>query len=300
VVDAQQGPGLQLDLAGAELSVPDGSATEALRSVSVTVGSLAGPSQITNPSARRLTVPALAQAVINGDALPAATTPLHLSDSAAESHAVPTLVDDDNRLRVLARGIDSSGVTTAHTIDASWGGPTTTLPPRALPSESALPIVIADATSGGTLQDRYRHVVQWRRAGGSWGVALELLRGHAGSVESKLLALQHSLPAGQIGHITSVAALTAPHAPGGGGPQPRPTTGPTGTPTSPPPTTGPGGHGGGPKPTPSQGPVGKVAGTVGGVVKTVIGLLPVKKVLHRLPVPSKSSGGLGGLLRSGH
>src|SRR5581483_9615313 len=52
VVDAQHGPGLQVDLAGDRLTVPDGSAVEATRGVSVVVGALAGPSQITNSSAR--------------------------------------------------------------------------------------------------------------------------------------------------------------------------------------------------------------------------------------------------------
>ena len=71
VFDAQHGPGIRLDLAGDVVAIPDGSATEAMRSVTVEVGALAGPSQITSANARRLTVPPLAQAMINAAALPA-------------------------------------------------------------------------------------------------------------------------------------------------------------------------------------------------------------------------------------
>jgi hypothetical protein len=295
VIDAQHGPGLRLDLAGDVVAIPDGSATEARRSVTVEVGALAGPSEITSANARRLAVRPLFQAVINGEALPASTAPLHLQYRAAEAQVVPTLVADDARLNTLAAGIDASGSATANLILADWTG-SVPAPLRSAPrSEQVLPMVIADATSGGSAQARYDDAVGWRRAGGSWGVVLELLSGHAGGVEAALASLQPGPPTGQIGRLR-VQALNAPNRtvnPGGGQPpssqQPAPPV------TTPP--TGPGGSPPGgptPKPSPSGGPVKKVVGTVSGVVGTVVGLLPVKPPT---PHPSKSSSGLlGGVL----
>jgi hypothetical protein len=301
LVDAQHGPGVRFDLAGDVVAIPDGSATEAMRSVTVEVGSLAGPSTITSSSARRLTVQPLAQVVINGEALPATTTPLHLNDGDAEAQAVPTLVNDDVQLTTLAAGIDASGAATASLIETAWTGPTTAEPKAAPRSEQVLPMVIADATSGGSAADRYHHAVSWRRAGGSWGVVIELLSGHAGGVEKVLASLQPRLT-GRIGKV-QVQALAGPNGPNGlvgpgrgGGDQP--SSHHPSTPTTTPPHSGSGGGrspgGGSPTPKPSSGPVKKVVDTVTGVVGTVVGLLPVKPPT---PHPSKSSGGLlGGLL----
>jgi hypothetical protein len=298
VVDAQHGPGLRLDLAGDVVAIPDGSATEARRSVTVVVGALAGPSQVTSANARRLTVPPLSQAVINGEALPATTSPLHLDDGAAEARAVPVLVSDDVRLNTLAAGIDASGPATARLIQAAWNGPAPAGRRSASRSERVLPMVIADATSGGSRQARYDHVVGWRRAGGSWGVTVELLSGSAGGVETALAALQHGPPTGRIGTLR-VQALAAPRRLAGGKHGGQATSQQPGNPISPSPSPGTGGAppGGGstPTPTPSDGPVKKVVGTVTGVVQTVVGLLPGKKT--PTPAPSTSSGGLlGGVL----
>jgi hypothetical protein len=293
VIDAQQGPGVTVSLAGDELSVPDGSVTEATRSVAVSVGSLAGPSRISSAAGRRLSVPALNQTVFSGDALPAATTPLQLSDDAAESQAVPGLVSDDLQLKTLARGINSSGTATARVVEAAWSG-TTSPAAAAMPrSDGVLPIVIADATraAGGTAQQRYDHVVSWRRQGGSWGVVVELLSAHAGAVESTLVSLQRRQPAGQLGNV-DVQALAVANPAGtastqthGGSTSP-PGTSPPGSPSGG--RHGKGGSGPTPSPSPTQGAVTKVVGTVKGVVSTVVGLVPT-------PKPS-SSGLLGGLL----
>ncbi|MBV9484696.1 MAG: hypothetical protein JO246_01415, partial [Frankiaceae bacterium] len=104
VIDAQHGPGMQVEIAGDTLAVPDHSAVEATRSVAVTVGSLRGPSSITNSSARSLTVPALSQVLLSGDALPTNPAPLHLSDRGtnavvAEAVVVPDLVRADLQLQ---------------------------------------------------------------------------------------------------------------------------------------------------------------------------------------------------------
>jgi hypothetical protein len=300
VVDAQHGPGLQVDLAGGRLDVPDGSAVEATREVSVVVGSLAGPSVITNASARRLTVPRLSQAAINGDALPTSTAPLHLTDDAVESQVVPTLVSDDEALKTLASGIDRGGPSTAQVVQSAWSGTPAAQRAPMSRGDRVLPMVIATATArhGGSLQTRYDHVVSWRRAGGSWGVVLELLSGHAPDVETALQRLEHAQPPGRVGNValvTQAATRVVGGHRGNGGPNPAPSGGPSPT-SSPPPTTTPGGHHDGstpPTPGPTKSPVAKVVGTVKGVVKTVTGLIPKPHI----PAPSKSSHGLlGGLL----
>jgi hypothetical protein len=302
VVDAQHGSGLQIDVAGDKLAVPDGSAVEATRSVSVVVGSLAGSSAITNSSARRLTIPRLTQAAINGDALPAATTPLHLTAALMPTLAqvVPTLVDDDQALKTLASGIDQSGASTAQVIESAWHGTPTSTPGPMPQSDRVLPIVIASAarTGGGSVQSRYDRVVDWRRAGGSWGVVVELLSSHASAVEATLASLERGQPAGHLGTL-AVQALTRTQLPGAGNqpggndsPNPGSSTGPT--PNGPSPTTGPTGSGGSPSPSPSPDTVNKVVNTVNGVVTQVTGLLPKKPPT---PHPSKHPGGLlGGLL----
>jgi hypothetical protein len=298
VVDAQRGPGLQVDLAGDRLDVPDGSAVEATRQVSVVVGSLAGPSVITNASARRLTVPRLSQAAINGDALPTSTAPLHLTDDAVESQVVPTLVNDDEALKTLASGIDNSGPSTATVIQSAWRGTPVAQPAPMSRGDQVLPMVIASATAGngGTLQARYHHVVSWRRAGGSWGVVLHLLAGNAAAVEQALTDLEQAQPAGQVGNpirLAQAAAALPGTQSGNPGPNPAPSNGP-GPANSPPPTTPGGPHRGSPPPTPgpTQSPVDKVVGTVKGVVKTVTGLLPKPPSPHG----KHSPGLLGGLL----
>jgi hypothetical protein len=301
VIDAQHGPGMQADLAGDTLSVPAGSAIEANRSVYSQIGALAGSAQVTSSSSRQLTIPRLAQAVINGDALPAATTPLHLTDNSAEAHAVPTLVSDDVALKTLAQGIDSSGGATAQVIESAWTGAVSSMPTSTTRSDRVLPMVIADSTAaaGGTTQDRYDHTIAWRRNGGSWGVIVELLSGHAPGVEAALASLQRNVPTGHIGTV-SIQALATPPLPGGH-PATKPTSRPT-SPASPPANPGDGGHHGGtpppsPSPTPTRGVVGKVVKTVGGVVSTVLGLLPLKKLLHpSKPHPKPTGGLLGGLL----
>jgi hypothetical protein len=294
VYDAVHGDGLLVDIAGAELMVPDGSAIEAQRSVAVQVGALAGPAQLTSSAARQVTVRPLTQAVLNGDALAASTSPLHLSDSAGEARAVPALVDADQRLKALASGIDASGPAEASVISAAWHGPTAPIPTAASRSEHVLPIVIADATSIGatTADQRYQSVVSWRRSGGSWGVVLAYLKGSPSKVEATLSSLQKGQPNGQLGGQVTVLAGGAPHAPTGNSHQQNPS--PPSHPTAPPTSSGPGGpptHPT-PTPTPSKGPIKKVLGTVGGTVGGVVGIV---KTL--LPKPkSTKSGLLGGLL----
>lgn len=285
VIDALEGPGLTLDVGSDTVTVPSGSATEADRSVSVRVGSLAGPASVTNSSGRHLAVAPLWQTVINGDALPGTPTPLRLSDSSDESRAAPQLVSDDLAMKTLARGINTTGGSTARAVEASWTG---TLLPAGVGvsrSEQVLPVAIADATrsAGGTPQDRYNHVVGWRAEGGSWGVVVHLLRSRAAAVVDALHSLQGVLPAGKIGTVSAqppgTRAIGGPSggATGGGG-------GNTGSAAAAggsggaPPATHPGGNPPKPAPTPTKGIVGGLVTTVGGVLHKLIGgILPTKQ-----------------------
>lgn len=303
VVDAQQGAGLSLDVAGDSVSVPSGSAVEADRAVTVRVGTLAGPATVTSASGRALSLPALSQTILDGDALAATATPLHLADSPDEARAVPALVSDDLALRTLSSGIDATGRSTMTTVEASWDGSLAPAPAGASLGDTVLPVVIADATAaaGGTAQDRYDHVVAWRAAGGSWGVVVHLLSGRAADVVSVLSNLQQAGPVGQVGTVSAQAIGAAPTVP-----LPGPTHRPTGTPTSPPP---PSHHPGGgtstptPTPTPSSGVVGGLVNTVGGVLKSVLGLLPKQSpgpsTSTTKPAPKPTSSGLVGSLLGG-
>jgi hypothetical protein len=279
IIDALNGPKLDLDLSGTLVKIPAGSAVEAARGVSTQVGALAGPAALTSASGRRLVLPALSQAVLSGDAVPAATTPLHLTDSAQEARVVPKLVADDLALKTLARGIDTTGRSTARIVEASWEGTSQPVPDRVNRSERVLPVLIADSTHGGSAQQRYDSAVAWRAQGGSWGVVLHLLSGRAAQVESTLAALQRAGQSpGRIGSVQAPSTISAggppapaafqtpPVNPGPGHettpPSSQPTSPPVGTPTSPAPDN----------------LLGGLVATVQNVIDGVLGLLPHDKV----------------------
>jgi hypothetical protein len=320
VVDAARGPGLTLGVAQDSVSVPAGSATEATRSVTVRVGGLAGAARLRGPGGREVLVPALAQALATGDAVPVSTAPLQLSDSPGEAAAAPTLVADDEALRTLAHGIDTTGRATATTVEASWHGTAATVPASLPSSERALPVLIADAApaSAGPVQQRYDRAVSARSQGGSWGVVLHLLHGHSAAVLRAFDAAERSVPAGQLGEasaqtVAAVAASagragagraaggqTSSHSPGSPGSSPgspsRGGGGSSGSGGTPP--SGGGSGGGTPNPPPSPAPVRSVVKAVRGVVSGVVGLLTPTPT----PTPSPSGGitGLvGGLLGGG-
>ncbi|HWC35537.1 MAG TPA: hypothetical protein VG650_12010 [Mycobacteriales bacterium] len=302
VIDAQHGPRLDLKVSGDLVSIPHGSATEAERGVSVRVGALTGPAAITSNIGRRLALPALSQAVLSGDALPGGTTPLHLTDSVDEDRVAHRLVADDLALKTLARGIDTTGHSTAHVVESSWTGATQALPNRAKRSERVLPVLIADSTHGGTAQQRYNSAVVWRSEGGSWGVVLHLLAGHAATVESTLAALQRKgQTPGQIGTVPAGGAISA----AGPGPTVAATPptkhhhhGPAPSGAGSPPSA-PSGGGGGTGPTPPDTLVGGLVATVQNVIDGVLGLLPHNKALKQpattttgtVAKPLKSSSG---------
>jgi hypothetical protein len=302
VVNALEGPGLMLDLAGDSVSVPGGSATEASRGVSVRVGSLSGPAAITSTSGRRLAVPRLSQAVLSGDALPSVTTPLHLTDSNDEAAVVPRLVSDDLALKALARGIDTTGRSTAQVIDASWTGTRQPVPDSHSRSERVLPVLIADATHVGSKQQRYDDAVAWRAEGGSWGVVLHLLDGEATAVESTLATLQQATqPAGQVGTVVTQPIGVVTGNPGAGtGPTaiktPPVIGGNTTFPTAPPSTGNPPSTGVPPTQPPNL--LGGLVSTLRSVIDGLFNLLPHDSTAATDTAKSTHSSGVASTVKS--
>src|SRR4051794_37121067 len=144
VVNALHGPALGLSLADVDVDATAGSAVRAERAATLRVGVLAGRAGIDSPAGRHLDVPALGQAVVGGNALPDAATPLRLTDDAGESATVPDLVRDDLALVAAATGIDTAGRGAAKAVTASWHGRRDADAAGLRSSERVLPILLAD------------------------------------------------------------------------------------------------------------------------------------------------------------
>jgi hypothetical protein len=298
VADAQRGDApLELQVASLDVRTPSGSAVRIERSVTSRIAALSGPAEVESTAGRRLTIDALHQAIVGGDALPDSTTPLRLTDDDGEAHAVPSLVRDDETLNGLARGIDSTGPSTAHVVAASWGGPLSA--PRGVGrSERLLPAVIAATGSTSSAHQRYALAVDYRKAGGSWGVIAHLLGVGAQNVVATLAAFERTQPPGQIGSVTAVlASAGVGNAPTGatanrpGGKAGNDNKGGAGNGAGPGPSSSPT-----PSPSPS-GPVATAVGTVQDTVGRVLSLLPTPTPTPThaanplplpLPVPSVS------------
>ena len=285
VANAQRGaPALDIEVGSLDVHTPSGSAIRAERSVTSRVGALAGPSQVTTSAGRRLTIDPLHQAMVGGDSLPDSTTPLRLTDDDGEARAVPDLVRDDETLNGLARGIDSTGPSTTRVVQASWSGPLTA-PAGVDRSERLLPAVIAATGSAAGADARYQRAVDYRKAGGSWGVIARLLGVPAQSVVATLAAFEKSQPPGRIGSVAAVLASAGITSTGNGS-----HSGGNGT------NSGNGGSGndggngsGGSTPTPSpssSGTVDQVLGTVNDTVGEVLSILPTPTPT---PTPTRTS-----------
>ena len=297
VANAQHGaPALDIEVGGLDVHTPSGSAVRAERSVTSRIGALAGPSEVTTSAGRRLTIDPLHQAMVGGDALPDSTTALRLTDDDGEAHAVPDLVRDDETLNGLARGIDATGPTTTRVVQASWTGPLTA-PAGVDRSERLLPAVIAATGSSAGADARYRQAVDYRKAGGSWGVIAHLLGVPAQNVVATLAAFEKTQPPGRIGSVAAVLASAGVTGNNGGTHGSRNTGDRTNS-------RGGNGNGGGngsggptPSPTPSaSGTVDQLVGTVNDTVGEVLSILPTptptptstKTAVLPIPVPSVS------------
>ena len=277
VVDAQRGSGLDLRVAGLDVSAPAGTALRAERSVTVRLGALAGKSHVVSSTGRSLDLLSLHQVVVGGDALPDLTTPLRLTDDDGEAHAVPVLVHDDESLTGLARGIDGTGRATATVVTAAWRGPTARTPAGVARSERVLPVVIAAAGPPADAVHRYRSAVALRTAGASWGVVAHLLGVGAARVVDELAVLERTQKPGSIGNAQQVLAAITGGAGLGGGRQSGGGTGGGGGGGS-----GGGGGGNNPGPTPSPSGSGQPIDTIEQTVGQVLSLVPT-------PTPSPSA-----------
>jgi hypothetical protein len=290
VVDAQHGSGLDLRVAGLDVSAPAGTAVRVERSVTVRLGALSGSTRVVSGTGRSLHVPALRQVIVGGDALPDSTAPLRLTDDDGEAHAVPDLVHDDEAINGLARGIDGTGSATASVVTASWHGPLTRTPSGVGRSERVLPVVIASAGPASDAIHRYRTAVALRSQGGSWGVVAHVLGVGSARVVDQLALLERTQKPGSIGDAQQVLAAIAQAAVGNGsGRGPGDGGGTDGN--------GNGGGNGGPHPSPSpssspsQQPVDTIGQTVGKVLSLVptptgspTSILPTN-ITSQLPVP---------------
>jgi hypothetical protein len=290
VVDAQRGDELRAQVAGLAVTVPAGSAVRAERSFTSRIATLVGSADVTSTAGRHLSIRGLHQAIVGGDALPDTTTPLRLTDDDGEARAVPDLVRDDQTLNGLARGMDATGPSTAHVVAANFSGSLDAT--RGVGrSERLLPAVIAATGSTDGARARYQRAVDFRIAGGSWGVVARLLGVRASRVVATLAAFERSQPPGQIGNVAAVLATAGGVAGNGAG-----DAGNTGD------RNGGGGRsngngggggdggGGGGSPSPSPSPSGPVDTVVDTVDKTV------GDVLSLVPTPSPSPTSAGGLL----
>lgn len=272
VVDAQHGAGLDLTVGSLDVATPAGSAVRAERAVTSRVGTLAGTARVDSDTGRALTLPPLSQVVAGGDALPAAATPLRLTDDDGEARAVPSLVRDDVALDGLARGIDTTGTGAAHAVTASWPGPVSGVPTGVARSEQVLPMLLAAARPTDRAA-RYTRAVALRAAGGSWGVVARLLGTNAAAALAGLSRAEAASTGGGSAAGPAGAAVVAAGTGGaldalpggsGGGRHPR---------------AGGGSAGGGPSttptPTPTQDPVGSLVSTAQNTVDDLLSLVPL-------------------------
>jgi hypothetical protein len=277
VVNAQDAPGLSLQVAGLSVTVPDGSAVRAERSVTVRIGTLAGSAEIVSDTGRRLTVAALHQTTVGGDALPDGATPLRLTDDDGEARTVRDLVRDDQTLLGLARGMDATGRSTVQAVSQSLDRTFGQQPVGAGRSEQLLPAVIAAAARDRAL---YAQAVDLRRAGGSWGVVARLVGVQAAGVVRALAALEKLQGPGDLTTTDVLDNLGGGQGRSGNGDS----TGDNGGNGSGGGNDGGGSGGGTPSPTASPTPTddGGVVGTVTKTVRDVRSLVPT-------PTPTSSS-----------
>lgn len=288
VVNAQDAPGLSLQVAGLEVTVPDGSAIRAERSVTVRVGTLAGSAEVVSGTGRRLTVAALHQTTVGGDALPDDTTPLRLTDDDGEARTVPDLVRDDQTLLGLARGMDSTGRSTVRAVSQSLDRDFSRQPPGAGRSEQLLPAVIAAAAEDRAL---YQRAVDLRRAGGSWGVVARLVGVQAAGVVRALAALERLQGPAEIATPQDVLDDLGTGQAGAGDGGDNGSGDGIGNGDG-----GGDGEGGAPTPSPTASPTptddGGVVGTVTNTVRDVLSLVPTPTPTSSSPAPLVSLPGL--------
>lgn len=288
LVDATDGPGLEVDTTAADVAVAGDSLTRLERGqAAVRVAVFRGDTDVRSAGrAGSRTVDELFQVQVPYGGLTGSTTPLVLTGDVWEQRYALDLVQDDRGLRALSSGLDASAEDSGAVLTAVPAGlraAATTADPGAGRGETLVSYLLATSAGrgGDSVGDRYDTVRGYRRAGGSWGVVAALVATGADGASRALAALldpDGSVVAGPApGGDDPVGAVLPTRAPGPGATR-RPTA-----PASRPPT-------GGPPPTttsPTRDP-----DPVGDLVDTVLELVPS-------PVPPLPLGGAVGSVVGG-
>lgn len=297
MVDADEGPGLELTTAASVVTTDDGSLVRVVAGPLERVGVLRGDAATVRAAGRRASteVPTYYQAQVSAGGLPTMATPLLLTGDAYERELARDLFDADRDLNALARRLDMRGEAGPAVLQVlSTVVPAAAPVPGAPESERALGFLLAAADDPDRAPASYDRVRALRTAGGSWGVVAAIVGVSANDVSGVLAALlEPGVPAlaagGSAMDADLLVDLLGGAAPGAPGAVDEPAPGPAPSPRPSPPPGGPG-PGPGPSPSPTPGPVPPPPATgvplVDEVVDTVLDLVdPTPSPLLPVDVP---------------
>ena len=226
LVDRREGPGLTVVAGDTTVDNVGSGALRVEKSFAVLVAGLSAGARISTATGQRLTLDRLYQVAVSGRALPRAAQPLQLRLDEWERTVVPDLVADDERLNVLAAGLDGPGAVVPVAYRATAG---------AKRSDLVLADAIGRAAADTTTrwESRAQRARLLRAAGGSWGVVAHILETSAVEVGSALSDVLRGVPA-------TDGSPTASPTPGAVVANPPPEPGVTRTPAPSEPTRSPG------------------------------------------------------------
>lgn len=286
MVDARQGPALQVGTSAAVVTTPRGAVSRVEQGALLRVGVYGGGPALVRAAGRRATASVVRdyQVQVPEGGLPGRATPLVLTaGDSYERSLAPELVAADEALVGYARRLDAGGAVRA-AVQAASLREVPAAPacgPAAAPaSERELAFVLSAARDPGQLAARYARTCSLRRDGGSWGVVADLVGTRVPDVARLLDALlapaATAVAAGPTGAVAAgpglaVLAPAGPVVPATPAPGPNPGAAAAGgeAPGPPPPA---------PSPTP----------LLDSVVSTVLGVLPP------LPLPTGPGPATGG------
>lgn len=288
LVDATDGPGLEVDTTAADVEVAGDALTRLERGqAAVRVAVFRGDTDVRSAGrAGSRTVDELFQVQVPYGGLTGSTTPLVLTGDAWEQRYALDLVQDDRALRALSSGLDANAEDAGAVLTAVPAGlraASTAADPGAARGETLVSYLVATtaARGGDTVDERYDTVRGYRRAGGSWGVVAALVETGADGASSALAALldpDATIVAGpETSGLDPLDVVLPSQAPRPGATS-RPSTS-TAPPPGGPPTTTP--------PTSDPDPVEEL-------VDTVLGLVPTPTPTLPAPVLGQVVGGVVG------
>lgn len=188
----------------------------------VRVGCYTGSVKLTSSAGRQLPLSALEEALVSGDSLPQAPSPLVLLDDSLDTAIAPLLVSENKVLDQLGAELDSAPVR-AHRgpAAAARAYPTRLLGPAGATAEQRwLPLAIGESGRGGSRAQRVARARNLRAEGASWAVVARLLSAPLSRV---VVAVS-----GVLDYVAPVPPLTSPVRPVRGaaraGPAPATTT----------------------------------------------------------------------------